>query len=134
MKRKFIFIEFFLVTLGVLFGCSTRGELPYGIWESSDPYIVLDVAKTASSMYSGTYEKDGEIINIVFGFNAGFKGLSIFDSSALTGNELQGDSPYFAGTYSYSTNELIYTLNPYWEEIHGFQTIKFKKTQDYLGG
>ena len=142
MNRKYLFGIILALLLVQMSGCvSTRGELPYGVWQSEEPYILLDVVLDVYNnldvngnpigMYMGQYKKDDETIDIVFGFNSGYKGMSIFDINDRKEEGLDGDNPYFYGTYKFSDDKLSYKLSPYYAEIYGYKKIVFTKIQDY---
>lgn len=109
MKIKPLLLVLLFISSVFSTGCvSTRGELPYGVWESKEPHIIL---------------------NVVFGFAAGYKGLEIF----AVGDDMEarphGDM-YFAGDYIFKKDKLTYTLSPYFAESYGYKTIIFKKTEE----
>ena len=135
MKKKYILpiMPIILATLLMLLsGCvSTLGVLPYGVWQSEEPYILLDIPYEGTGMYTGKCEKGGEIIDIVFGIPVSHKGITIFDAIALESNEFSSKNMYYAGTYTYTEDKLVYKLSPYFQEIHGIKKITFTKIQDY---
>jgi hypothetical protein len=138
MKAKYGLILILIVLLALKSGCSTRGKLPYGAWQSDNPYIILHVIHDVYNnpdnpvgLYCGQYEKDGQIIDIFFRFNSGYKGMAIYDPSDFREGRLYGDNPYFSGTYNYAKDKLVYKLKPHWKEEHGIKEIIFTKIQDY---
>lgn len=125
MKIKYILAIIQIMFCLLLTGCiSTLGALPYGVWKSEAPYILLDITYE-DEIYHGEYEKDGEIIDITFQFMVSHKAFDIFDSNTKI------DNPYFAGSYTYTKDKLVYKLYPRWAEEHGIKEITFTKIQDY---
>ena len=132
MKKKHIWVIMWMTMfLMLLFGCSTAGVLPYGVWESEEPYILLDIEYDPDDMHRGKYDKNGEVIDVILLFRAAYKGLELFDLSANEGESFSSDDPYFAGDYTYTKDKLTYTLYPYWQEKQGYKTITFTKIKDY---
>ena len=141
MKIKFIILS--ALTVAIYFisslGCwvNTLGALPYGVWQSEDPYIILDVTFEITEndygwgVRNGKYEKDGEIIEIVFSFFVSHKGIVIYDAGAMSLGELSSNTSYFSGDYTYTKNRLTYKLTPYFKEETGYNKITFTKIQDY---
>ena len=79
MKKLIVFL--FLVLLFTLGACASPLPIPYGVWHSEDPNITLIIDREhatvlydtsgfilSRNVFPGTYEKDGEIIDIVIGF------------------------------------------------------------------
>jgi len=135
MKKKLILFITATALMVLSSGCygavSTRGELPYGVWESEEPYIMIDIPYNHEGRYTGKYEKNGEIVDIVVMFEVSHKGIEIHDAIVNVDNVFAEDTWYFAGTYTYTKNKLVYKLPPHFAEMHGFSKITFKKTAGY---
>ena len=104
---------------------STRGELPYGIWQSENPYIVLHV--TQEGDWRGEYEQEGKTIDVSLEFAIGYKGMGMVNPDNRKENEIYE----YYGTYTFNKNKLTYKLTPYFVKRYGFKTITFKKIEDY---
>jgi len=118
----------------VLSGCvSTLGELPYGVWESEEPYIQLNVKYGEDRPFRGKYERDGEIIDMVFWFMVSHKAIDIYDPIVMEQNpiSLSEDNCYFYGTYTYTKDKLKYKLSLYFADLYGYKTITFIKIPEY---
>jgi hypothetical protein len=144
MKKRYILLIVAVVAyVFFLTQCKTGySEIPYGVWESEEPYLCLDIVTNIKdnygNVYYGKYEKDKERIDVVFIVDTIRGGIEIHDMDDLwvgDGEEmLHHDYPYFFGYYTFTDEEMVLELTPHFEEMHGFKTIKFKKIQDYFGG
>lgn len=89
MKKKQVLTMTLMISLMFLSGCvSAAGELPYGVWESEEPHILLDIPYDSDGWYHGKYEKDGEMVDIVIGFAVSHKSLEIYDAIVQKDNVL----------------------------------------------
>jgi len=129
MKKIVVLLVFLILTSA----CNTRGELPYGVWQSEEPNITLYFdPKIDEDVFSGTYMKDGENINIVVLVSSVNKGFRIYNESlyysehGLNYVDSYRDS-YYSGDYRVRGNKLRYKLRPYWQEQTGIKTIVFEK-------
>ena len=117
----------------MLTGCfgavNLTGKLPYGVWESSDPYILMDISIEKIGFFNGKYEKDGEIIDVYIGFTYG-KGFAIHESIENENDSPRTESIIIYGTYTYTKNKLKYTLIKKYQETTGYKTITFTKIED----
>jgi hypothetical protein len=135
MKTRYISLIILVSFLTLQYGCgvSTRGELPYGMWQSEEPYILLDIVRDNPILtYSGKHERDGEIVDILISFAVSHKAFNIylFDNQKEVG-DLQREIWYFYGDYKFKEDGLIYTLSSRFREEHGIRSITFTKIQDY---
>ncbi|MCL2035278.1 MAG: hypothetical protein FWG94_11205 [Oscillospiraceae bacterium] len=131
VMKKIVFLLAFLILTSA---CNTRGELPYGVWQSEEPNITLyfDPEIWVSDPFPGTYIKDGESTDIVIIFSSSAKAFSIYNASLYYSEDGLNyvDSykdAYYYGYYRVRGNKLRYNLVPHWQERTGIKTIVFEK-------
>ena len=110
--------------------------MPYGVWQSDDPNIVLIIDPNYAELekppwsivYPGIYVKDGEEIDIiaVVDNTRGRGGILIFDASLDRFDDFS--SAFFVGEYRVRGERLHYTFNQHWREATGVDEIIFVKS------
>jgi len=133
MKKNFIllFILLFLLT-----SCQQPKSVPYGIWQSESPDIVMDLEPNyehpgVPKLYYGTYNLENTEISIVIEFgndNIHIHNISDYDAES---NAMRSNAEYFIGTFKVKKNKLYYSLSEYYQKIYGYKQIVFTKIQDY---
>jgi len=125
-----VFIIIFFVIPFSLRNISTQGPLPYGVWQSENPNIILNINPELKSEtyndFPGTYESEGVETDLVVVFATAHKGFAIH-------LEYFGryDEAFLTGTYKIRGNKLRYSVLPFWQERTGIKTIVFEKVSDY---
>ena len=139
MKKKLLTGIFFLLLVICLSACfvNTRGPLPYGKWESSDPHIVMDInpqVYESPGVFYGVYYEDSIEIAVFIPFSGFSKQFDIYKLS----DKINMSQPsfyrlaLFGGSYTFTKNRLKYKLQPYWQEQSGItHTIVFNKIEEY---
>jgi len=145
-----VFIIIFFVIPFSLRTISTRGPIPYGVWQSEEPNITLyfDPEIWVSDPFSGIYVKDGESTDIVIIFSTANKGFRIYDKEVYFNENRISENTLYAGDYRVRGNKLRYSLRPYWREwaecirkqphqtkinvIDSQQTVMYAKTSTQL--
>ncbi|MCL2147331.1 MAG: hypothetical protein FWH52_05945 [Synergistaceae bacterium] len=131
--KKMLSILLSVTLIMPLLGCTIdmsifEKKIPYGVWQSDEPYILLDINyKTSDQVYwYGEYEKDGDVIDIIILFETGMQ-INIRDAIDVADT----NKVYFVGEFSAVKDELKFRLTPYFAEKYGYKTITFKKIEDY---
>ena len=110
MMKKFAVLIFLLLMQLFLIACiNTRGTLPYGKWESTEPHIIIDINEQeyeTSGVFNGYIYEEDKDITVFFTFAVNRKELSIYNVS----DEL---SALFNGSYHIKGDKLYYKLKPY---------------------
>ena len=148
MKKIVVLLVFLIIVFIIIFfvipfslrTISTRGPIPYGVWQSEDPHITLYLAPETElfvgepipgTHYPGIYIKDGENINIIIGFGYS-KSFSIYNEALFYSDEYWNyRDAYYNGTYRVRGNKLRYNVLPFWQEQTSIKTIVFEKVSDY---
>jgi len=110
-------------------GVTTYQAMPYGVWQSAEPNIVLIINPNRAA--SGTYIRDGEQIDIfaIVDTARGRGGIWVFNTSVDDpGNNR--DAAYFRGDYRVRRGRLYLTFTPYWQERTGYERIVFEKVRE----
>ena len=135
MRKKVLTGIILLLLLAFVSSCgvNTRGPLPYGKWESTEPYIIMDINPQNEEFY-GVYQQDDEIIDVLITFKNLWKEFDIYNVSDLS-KISQPDFYELAllnGEYAIRNNKLYYRVKPYWKEKSGItHTIVFDKIEEY---
>jgi hypothetical protein len=134
MRRILVFVACLLLLQLCLSACvNTRGPLPYGKWESTDPHIIMDINPQAEE-FLGIYKQEDEEIEVYIAFS-GFS--KQFDIYKISDKIYRSQSGYyrlalFGGSYRVRSGKLNYKLQPYWQEKSGItHTIVFTKIEEY---
>lgn len=105
---------------------------PYGVWESEEPKIVLDINPDTAYLYGGEYTHDGITSDLIIQFHNDGRGFDILDSQALQGDTVIGlDYTYFVGKFTIWNNTMTYTLFDNYAEKTGYEKIKFRLVEEY---
>lgn len=135
LKRIIRVLLLLLILLLFASSCvNTRGQLPYGIWQSKEPDLVFDIDPQCESFFKGQYTEDGKSINVFVAFAVAYKEFGIYDESEVDiakGSIRHTEDSIFEGSYKMKGDKLIYTLNPHWREVTGYKTITFDKIKEY---
>ncbi len=136
MKKYNLFVLLLIVMVSTTScGISTLGTLPYGRWENVEHGIVLDInpkINLASHLFPGTYERDGERMEISIVIATAHKGLSIYKLSNQAYLDEMYREDWMFGDYTFNKTQLRYTLRPHSQEKTGItDTIVFEKIKDY---
>ena len=112
---------------------STRSETPYGVWQSQDPSLTLDVDPNhrLKGLYYGTYTVNDVTIDVYAEFISVYDQLSIYPLSALEPDGLNGNHVIFSGPFKMRNGQLICEANPGTRERTGYTRIVFDKIKDY---
>lgn len=124
---KWISTAFILVFIAALLAaCSIPYEIPYGIWKSNNPDLMLSISEKQNGYFKGIYVKDGEPVDVFISFlhEKGFDIQTEEDANGVRGS-------YFYGTFKVDKNQMHYRLKPHYQEITGYETIIFEKIEDY---
>ena len=146
MKKLIILL--FLALLLTFSACSAWTPVPYGVWQSEYPNITLIVDREYATVlyrnrvdegsdgneirriihnedvFHGTYEKDGEIVDIVIDFFVPNGMFGIQNASIDT--PVMSQDTYFSGSYGLRGNRLYLHLSPGTQERTGFRRIVFE--------
>lgn len=139
MKPIRILGALFLLVLTLSFsGCSpTKAkEIPYGIWQSNNPDIVLYIdPDNKDGMFKGTYTIDGVENNLYLSLDIVQGAFVIHKESAYTPGKpgiYSGDKYlYFRGHWKLKDEELYFQVNSHFFELTGYSDIYFEKIDDY---
>ena len=125
MKKSVLFI---FVVLLCLSACAIPYKIPYGIWVSDDPKLMLNITGEPGS-YSGIYEADGEEImtSIFFGHDKVFV-IKVPPVSNSIYTDL--NSYAFGGKFKIERDTIYYTLVNPWKEETGYDVIVFRRIGD----
>ena len=136
VMKKIVFLLAFLILTSA---CNTRGPIPYGVWKSEKPDIILYLAPETElfadeaipgKYYPGTYIKNGENRNAIIGFGYS-KEFIIYDEEVFLTEKRISENMLYVGNYRVKGNKLRYNLVPHWKEQTGIKTIVFEKVSDY---
>jgi membrane peptidoglycan carboxypeptidase len=107
-------------------------EIPYGVWQSNEPYILLDIQYPVGAS-SGKYERDGLIIDTRLEFTIKGRSLGIRPTEDQRRElwETERISSYLAGTFTFTEDKLVYKLSKHFRDQYGIRSITFTKIQDY---
>ena len=135
MREKALISIFFLLLLICLTACgvNTRGPLPYGKWESIEPYIFMDINPNDKYFY-GTYQQNDEIIEVWITFQAYWKQFDIYkvsDTSKINEPDFY-ELALLNGFYRIKNGKIYYRIKPHWQEKSGVKhTIVFELIEEY---
>jgi len=137
MKKAFMLLVMFFIVL-MLFSCTRdipEFKPPIGLWLSETPYIVIDIQSEERGYHYGTYNDGEEDIEIyvLFGFTNNFhiRDNVKWEKYNEEHNLNERDKyEYFSGWFEVRGDKMYYTLNPKWQEMHGFKKIVFTKVVD----
>ncbi len=134
MRKLVVAIALMLVVVASLSSCvSTRGPIPYGVWENSALGLVMDW-NPDDNEFTGIYQNNGEAVEIYVGLSIFSKEFNIYKGSDKQFGDNAGynERALFNGSYSLKDGKLYYSLMPYWEEKSGIiGTIIFEKIKEY---
>ncbi len=114
-------------------------KIPYGVWESTDPSITMDINPELDGSDRGGYPpfeaiyitSNGDVITLSVAFSKIDGQLHITDD-----NEDEDNIPvdhYFVGHYNFDDDTLTFSPGLSAQEDHGtaYEEIIFTKTKDY---
>ena len=155
MKKRLgtlILVTLMITSLLPACGISTRGTLPYGVWQnktlgltlnSTEPIAIkitqppieaIDPTKPIEyerKVYTGIYVIDGMETDILILFSNHAKEFYIYNAAEYPAVY---DKAYFFGSYRFDDKQLRYKVIGWWEEQTGIPEIIFTKIEDYEGG
>ena len=133
-------------------GISTRGTLPYGVWQNKTLGLTLNITEPIAikitqppieaidptkpieyerKVYTGIYVIDGMETDILILFSNHAKEFYIYNAAEYPAVY---DKAYFFGSYRFDDKQLRYKVIGWWEEQTGIPEIIFTKIEDYEGG
>ena len=120
-----------IVSLVLLSGCgfnfAYKKEVPYGVWLSEEPYLMLDLDyRYLGGKYPGEYIKDGEVIDAIIRFNTDMT-INIYDAIDISDYR----NIDFVGNFTVNKDTLVFKLNSIFAERYGYEKITLKKTKSY---
>ena len=139
MKKGIIIVLLVLLAGVYLLGlasCGTVQGLPYGVWRSDDPNLVLYLTiQSETGFFSGEYISGSRRVDVVVALSMNLNGLmDIFDSSGTPNNEeylLSEEDLLFSGNIDIQQGKIVYTLISVYRDSTGYKTIIFEKIADY---
>jgi hypothetical protein len=125
-----------LLLLFVFSSCVPETYIPFGIWESERPSLLLYIdanyqQPTQSQLYLGSYVTEETRRKIFVRFGNGPR-FSIYCITALRedGN-IGGDGRIMSGTWRRADNEIHYTLTTTFQGRTGYSVIIFNNMEYY---
>ena len=116
----------------ILAGCNPFKFVPpaTGTWASDFPILTFLVLDDGDGVYYGTYNKDGQDVEVVFcfsGFGSHFQVYFVQED-----NKHSVDSEYrcFGGNYKIEDDKIYYTLRRDFKELYGITEIVFTRISD----
>ena len=155
MKKRFgtlILVTLMITSLLPACGISTRGTLPYGVWQNKTLGLTLNITEPIAikitqppieaidptkpieyerKVYTGIYVIDGMETDILILFSNHAKEFYIYNAAEYPAVY---DKAYFFGSYRFDDKQLRYKVIGWWEEQTGIPEIIFTKIEDYEGG
>ena len=156
MKKRLgtlILVTLMITSLLPACGISTRGTLPYGVWQNKTLGLTLNITEPIAikitqppieaidptkpieyerKVYTGFYVIDGMETDILILFSNNAKELDVFNAAEYL--TAAYDEAYFHGSYRFDDKQLCYKVIGWWEEQTGIPEIIFTKIEDYEGG
>ena len=155
MKKRLgtlILVTLMITSLLPACGISTRGTLPYGVWQNKTLGLTLNITEPIAikitqppieaidptkpieyerKVYTGFYVIDGMETDILILFSNHAKEFYIYNAAEYPAVY---DKAYFFGSYRFDDKQLRYKVIGWWEEQTGIPEIIFTKIEDYEGG
>jgi len=126
-----------LVTIIILLflpSCSYPYDIPFGIWQSSEPHLILNIDPKVlqeQKEFTGIYFKDGEELDLIIRFGANMR-FTIYDIRYFSvSREELSKYFYFSGAFSIKDDKIYYKMVNQNEDIPKYNTIIFEKIEDY---
>ena len=113
-----------------LTACLPTQGIPYGVWKSDDPDMILYITTTSeeTGMYHGEYVLDGQTVNFEFVIDPSHGGImDIFYSDGAA----HDDAFIFRGHVQTQGDRMVYTPYSTYQEKTGYTRIIFNKVADY---
>ena len=90
--------------------CAIPYDKPYGTWHNSATGLTLDIFPVESGPHMGTYEINGNVLDVAIYFGHDKSFIIEHTSSGIT-------EALFNGTFSIRNGELHYKLKKHWQEL-----------------
>ena len=126
-------VLFTVLSLMCFFTACGPAPVPYGIWKSSDPDIILIIDPNRADSenrfrFPGVYTKDGVEIDVVVGVEIRQGRIMIYDNIIDFSAVDYIDGTYFIGNYRLRNRgtRLQYDVIPHWQERTGVNQILFE--------